>query len=105
MAARPGGPEDFIFAEKSRERENAADGERRDQHRPECNRRVFAQPAHAHEILFSSHRVDHASGSEKEQRFKKRMGHQMKNAGRERAHSGATNIYPAGSPWNRRARA
>ncbi len=81
VAVGPSGPENFVFAEKAREREDAADGERRDQHRPECNRRVLAQSAHAHQILFSAHRVDHASGSEEKQRLKKRMCHQVKNAG------------------------
>ena len=55
---------------------------------PVRDRGEFAQPAHAHQILFAAHGVDDAAGAEEEQRLEKRVRHQVEDAGGKGAHAG-----------------
>jgi hypothetical protein len=46
----------------------------------EGNRQVFSQTAHRADVLFIGHRVDHATGTEEQQCFEERVGHDVEHA-------------------------
>ena len=59
-------PEDFVLRKESREWRDSADGERRDQHRPICDRDPLAQVAHVAHVLLTTHRMNYRTRSEEE---------------------------------------
>ena len=76
-----------VLAEKSGQRRNARNRDRRDHERPRRDRNLAPQRAHLAHVLLAGHRVDHAARTEEEQRLEERVGHQVENAGGERAHA------------------
>ena len=79
--------EDLVLAEEPRERRDARDRQRPDQHRHEGDRQVLLQAAHVPHVLLAGHRVDDRAGAEEEQGLEERVRHQVERAGRERAHA------------------
>src|SRR5262245_4796133 len=59
-------PQDFIFGEKSCKGRNSSNGKRCNEHRFKCDGNAAFQVSHLGEILFASHRVNHASGSKEQ---------------------------------------
>src|SRR6266540_1829124 len=71
--------EDFIFTEEASERENAGDGERRDQKGRVGDRQMFLQPAHTADVLFTTEGMHDAASAQEQQGFEKRVGDEMEN--------------------------
>ncbi len=67
----------------------ARDGKRRAQQRDRRDLHVLEQAAHLPQILFAVQAVNHRARAQEEQRFEERVRHQMKDAGRKRAHADA----------------
>ena len=72
-------PKNFILAKKSCKRWNPGNCNRADQKCPIGDRKVFFQSTHLLYILFIVHRMDHCTGTKKEERFEKCMRHQMED--------------------------
>src|SRR5690348_3457058 len=71
----------LILTEEAGQRWNSSDSKCGHGHHPEGDRGLLAQPAHAPHVLFAAHGMDYRAGAQEEQRFEKRVGHQMKNSG------------------------
>src|SRR5258708_7080772 len=79
--------ENLVLAEESGSSGYARDRDTGKEERPGRYRNLLAQASHVAQILFAAQSVDHASGSEEEQRFEKGVRHQVEDASRE--HAGA----------------
>src|SRR5262249_20857411 len=81
--------EDGVFGEEARERREARDGQRGDEHGPVSDFDFLAEAAHVVHVLLATHSVDDGAGREEEKRFEERVGHQVEDASAECTDSAA----------------
>ncbi len=79
--------QNFILGKEARQWRNSRDGDGADEEGPVGFGQFFTQSAHASDILFPSQCVDHASGTQKEQRFEKRVGGEVEHRPGEGTHT------------------
>src|SRR5262245_33173889 len=72
--------EDQVLAEEAREPGNPGDGKRSNHKCPESPGHLFSKTAHFRDVLNAAHSVNHASCSQEEKCFEKRMCHQVEHA-------------------------
>ena len=79
--------ENFVLTEKTGKRWHSGDGDRADEHGNEGNGHIEFHPAHLLHVLLVVHRMDDGATTEKQQRFKESVGHQVKRRGRKRTYA------------------
>ena len=73
---------DGVFGIKACGQWKARQSERADQHHDGSEGNAFEQSAHAADVLFVMHGMDHRSCAQEQQGFEKGMGEQMKHTRR-----------------------